>query len=100
PARAGALLDGAGWRQGPGGERLRGGATLSVALATNDDPARKIAVEAVARDLRAVGFRVQVEVKAWPELAREELAQRKFQAVLLGQWTPTADPDGLRDLWG
>ncbi len=28
------------------------------------------------------------------------VAPREFQAVLLGQWTPTVDPDGLRDLWG
>jgi peptide/nickel transport system substrate-binding protein len=99
-ARADSLLDGAGWRQGAGGERLKGGAALSITLATNDDPARRAAAEAIARDLRAVGFRVQVEVKPWAELARDELATRKFQAVLLGQWTPTVDPDGLRDLWG
>ncbi len=100
PARAGALLDGAGWRAGAGGERLRGGAPLGVTLTTNDDPARRAAADAVARDLRAVGFRVQVEIKPWAELARDDLATRKFQAVLLGQWTPTVDPDGLRDLWG
>jgi peptide/nickel transport system substrate-binding protein len=100
PARARTLLDGAGWAPAAGGERLRGTAVLSVTLATNDDPARRTAAEAVARDLRAVGFRVQVEVKPWAELARDEVAPRKFQAVLLGQWTPTADPDGLRDLWG
>jgi peptide/nickel transport system substrate-binding protein len=99
-ARADSLLDGAGWRQAAGGERLRGTTPLSVTLATNDDPARRAAADAIARDLRAVGFRVQVEVKPWADLAREELAPRKFQALLLGQWTPTADPDGLRDLWG
>jgi peptide/nickel transport system substrate-binding protein len=99
-ARAESLLDAAGWRQASGSERQRGGAALSISLATNDDPARRAAADAIARDLRAVGFRVQVEVKPWVDLAREELAQRKFQAVLLGQWTPTADPDGLRDLWG
>lgn len=100
PQRAAALLDGAGWRQGPGGERLKGSAPLSVTLTTNDDPARQTAADAVARDLKVVGFRVQVETKPWAELARDELAQRKFQAVVLGQWTPTVDPDGLRDLWG
>jgi ABC-type transport system substrate-binding protein len=99
PARAGALLESAGWRVGAGGQRLRGATPLSVTLATNDEPARRAAAEAVARDLRAVGFRVQVEAKPWAELAREELASRKYQAVLLGQWIPTADPDGLRDLW-
>jgi len=98
--RAASLLDGAGWRPAAGGERLKGGAALSVTLATNDDPARRAAADVVARDLRAVGFRVQVEVKPWAELARDELAPRKFQAVLLGQWMPTVDPDGLRDLWG
>jgi ABC-type transport system substrate-binding protein len=53
----------------------------------------------VARDLRAVGFRVQVSPRDWAELAREELAQRDFQAVVLGQWQPTTDPDALRDVW-
>jgi len=99
PDRARALLDSAGWRPGPNGERTRQGQPLAVSLATNDDPARRRAAEAVARDLRAVGFRVQVSPRDWAELAREELAQRDFQAVVLGQWQPATDPDVLRDVW-
>jgi peptide/nickel transport system substrate-binding protein len=99
PERARVLLDAAGWRVGPGGTRARGGTPLEITLATNDDPARRRAAASVADDLRAVGFRVEVAVRPWAELAREELAQRRYQAVLLGQWTPTADPDGLRDQW-
>ncbi len=99
PARAAALLDAAGWQLRPGGERARNGMPLSVTLATNDDPLRRAAADAVARDLRAVGFRVEVAVRPWEDLLREDLAPKRYQALLLGQWTPTADPDGLRDLW-
>jgi ABC-type transport system substrate-binding protein len=99
PARAAALLDAAGWQLRPGGERARNGTPLSVTLATNDDPLRRAAADAVARDLRAVGFRVEVAVRPWEDLLREDLAPKRYQALLLGQWTPTADPDGLRDLW-
>jgi peptide/nickel transport system substrate-binding protein len=38
-------------------------------------------------------------VREWPDLAREELAQRRYQAVLLGQWLPVGDPSSLDDLW-
>ncbi|HZU04702.1 MAG TPA: peptide ABC transporter substrate-binding protein [Chloroflexota bacterium] len=99
PDQARALLERAGWRAGAAGERSRNGTPLAITLLTNDDPARRRAAEAVARDLRAVGFRVQVAARPWAELAREELAPQHYQAVLLGQWTPTADPDGLRALW-
>ncbi len=99
PARAAALLDSAGWRTAAGGERARASAPLSVTLSTNDEPERRRAAEAVARDLRAVGFRVEVAVRPWSELARDAMALRRYQALLLGHWMPTLDPDGLRELW-
>jgi peptide/nickel transport system substrate-binding protein len=99
PDRARALLESAGWRASQGGERARNGVPLAFTIATNDDPARRAAAEAVARDLRAVGFQAQVTVRDWPSLAREELAQRRFQAVVLGQWLPVADPSVLDDVW-
>ncbi len=101
PDRARALLNDAGWRAGPNGERARGPSQpLAVTVTTNDDPTRRQVAEAIARDLRAVGFRVQVAPRDWTDLAREDLAQRDFQAVVLGQWQPTTDPDALRDVWG
>jgi len=99
PERARAVLDGAGWRVGANGERARAGTPLAFTLLTNDDPARRRAADAVARDLRAVGFRVQVSVRDWAALARDELAQRRYQAVVLGQWQPLGDPDGLNAIW-
>jgi peptide/nickel transport system substrate-binding protein len=103
PDRARALLDGAGWRAGPNGERTRGGSAqgtpLAVTLLTNENPTRRRTAEGVARDLRAVGFRVQVALRDWAELAREDLAPRSFQAVVLGQWQPATDPDALHDVW-
>jgi peptide/nickel transport system substrate-binding protein len=99
PDRARALLDGAGWRATAGGERQRQGRPLAISLVTNPDAGRQRAAEAVARDLRAVGFRVEVVLRPWDELAREELAGGRFQALLGGYWTPRRDPDLLRDLW-
>lgn len=99
PDRARALLDGAGWRSTAGGERQRQGQPLAIAVLTNPDEGRQRAAEAVARDLRAVGFRVEVVVRPWAELVREELAGGRFQALLGGYWTPRRDPDLLRDLW-
>ena len=99
PERARALLDGAGWRVAAGGERQRQGQPLAISIITNPDHARQRTAEAVARDLRAVGFRVDVVLRPWAELVREELSGGRFQALIGSYWTPRRDPDLLRDLW-
>lgn len=94
PVRARELLDNAGWRVPEGGTvRQKDGQRLQFVLLTNDNPQRITAAQEIARQLEAIGFKVDVQATAWSGFVRDFLVPREFQVALAEQWSPNADPD-------
>jgi peptide/nickel transport system substrate-binding protein len=89
-ALAALLLDEAGWRLTPAGVRMRGSIELAFSLATNSDPVRVAAAQAVAQAWNSLGARVTVEARGATALVRDLLEQRSFQVALFAS---TAEPD-------
>lgn len=62
PAKANALLDGAGWTKGPDGVRAKNGQRLSLSyVVVGTNKPRETAAGMVAADLKALGIEVQVK---------------------------------------
>jgi peptide/nickel transport system substrate-binding protein len=94
PAEARKLLDSAGWALGAGGVRSRGGVTMTVVLAANNDlPANVSMAQDIANDLRAVGVDAQLALVSREALLRDYLGPRAFHMVLAGWEASGADPD-------
>jgi peptide/nickel transport system substrate-binding protein len=100
-ARAAALLDSLGWRDGDGdGVRERGGRPLSLVILVPTSSAlrQRIAV-ALQQQLAAIGVRLdirQLELNAF----QEQMGARRFDLVM-GSWVLTdGSPSGLRNTWG
>jgi peptide/nickel transport system substrate-binding protein len=99
PAEAEALLDQAGWARPAAGQTRRHEADLlTAALLTSDSPARVGEAEAVAEQLRQVGFRVDVRALPLETLRDAYLETGSFDLALLGRWLPESDPDQFA-LW-
>ncbi len=99
PKKAEELLDSAGWhRSSSNGVRKKDGQTLSFVILTNDNKRRIKAGEMVAEDLRAVGFKTEVQALPWADLLKDYMSNRTFIAAIAEQWLLTADPD-LYSLW-
>lgn len=89
PARAGRILDEAGWRKGADGIRVRGGTRAAFTLMyPADDSVRKAFAQAFVSDARAVGIDVTLDGLGWeaiePRMVRD--------ALVLGGGNPF-DPD-------
>jgi peptide/nickel transport system substrate-binding protein len=92
PARAGALLDDAGWVAGPGGIRQRDGRPLSFTLITQAGYAvRENVAQAIERQLRDVGVDVKVELHDGTALSAIWFEGR-FDAML-HWWQMPSDPE-------
>jgi peptide/nickel transport system substrate-binding protein len=93
-------IERAGWRDvDKEGARLRDGRPLRFTLVTNDRPERVAAAEEVARQLGALGARVEVQQVGWSGLIADLLQPGRFQAALVELHDPTPIPDpGAR--WG
>ena len=55
PARAGQMLDAAGWKVGASGAREKGGQALAFTLLTDNDPLRAGVATVLARQFTAIG---------------------------------------------
>lgn len=93
PSAAGRILDEAGWRAGPNGQRQRDGVPLTVALVTADTPERQAVARTLADQLGKIGVQLDVKIVAADELLDNYLEPRRFEAALLGQWGMGSDPD-------
>lgn len=92
PARAGQLLDAAGWKVGASGVREKGGQPLAFTLLTDNDPLRVGVANVLARQFTAIGVKATVAAKS-PEEIAQLLATRRFDAALSGWEGLAADPD-------
>lgn len=91
PAKAGELLDQAGWRDSDGdGLRDKEGRSLAFNLLTSDDPDRIKVAEAASKQWRQVGIGASVEVVGAG--LGDRLAKHQFQAAL-AEVLLTGDPD-------
>ena len=92
-ARAGQLLDEAGWIDSDGdGVRDKDGVPLAFRLHTNDDTLRAELIQRVAEDWQQLGIRVTAEPLPFNTLVNDLLDKRTFDAALIG-WEQTGDPD-------
>ncbi|MDA8189486.1 MAG: ABC transporter substrate-binding protein [Dehalococcoidales bacterium] len=97
PMEAKNILDNAGWRDTDGDAvRDKNGQKLAFVLLTNDNPRRVKAAEEISRELQEVGIKVTVQAAGWSGFIRDFLAPRKFEAALVEQWSPGADPDSYQ----
>lgn len=92
PERARQLLQEAGWQLNANGIWERGGQELSFSLITNDDPLRVREGQAIVRQWRRMGVRVNLSASGTVGLLQDFLAPRRFQAALFGFDVGT-DPD-------
>ncbi|TCK22075.1 ABC transporter substrate-binding protein [Pseudonocardia endophytica] len=94
PAQAGALLDAAGWVQGPDGIRIKDGKrlTLNWLIPAPTPPAN----EPVQQQLRKIGVEVRLNPVAPPKYVEQ---QQKGQFDLTAVAVTRADPDILRNLF-
>jgi peptide/nickel transport system substrate-binding protein len=96
-ARAGQLLDAAGWALAGDGVRVRGGKRLLLRLLTTDAPGRAQLAGRIAQSLAQVGVEVRLEARPPAELfdrVNGPLARRGFDLAL---YASTGDLDPLGD---
>ena len=97
PARARALLDTYGYadRDGDGWRETPDGAPLVLSVASQDDDTSRRLAELWLRDMTALGLRIQVQVRRWPENLKAALAGK------LQLWdvaSLSSSPDGQTSL--
>jgi peptide/nickel transport system substrate-binding protein len=83
PARAGRLLEEAGWvdRNGDGVREGPGGARLAFSLLTGDRPLNRAIVEVIQSQLREVGAEVEIQVLEFQTMLAQHRG-RQFDGVL------------------
>src|SRR5579862_3031564 len=92
-ARAGALLDQAGWQRGPDGIRVKDGQRLAPAILVADLPDHVAMANSIAQQLRLTGMDATVQAAGFDGLVKDFLVPRKFQIALLDWDEPGNDPD-------
>ncbi len=98
PARARALLDSAGWREGADQIRHRGGRPLAVdILVPSTSSARKQLAETIQQMWKAVGVAATITGVDFP-VFQQRLAQGRFDAMI-GAWLDEPSPRNLADQW-
>jgi peptide/nickel transport system substrate-binding protein len=99
PAAARGHLERAGWLAPPsGGPRRRDGIELRFGLLTSDGDLRRHEAAELARQLREVGFGVDVETTSLEAMIGDRLRLGRFDAAVLGRWLANLDPDQFA-LW-
>ncbi len=88
PARAGALLDEAGWHEGPEGWRSNeAGERLAFTLmSTAGDRSRELVEQVLQNQWREVGIDVSIQNQPARVLFGETIQQRKFPGLALFAW--------------
>ncbi len=93
-----------GWRRTPtgtpgptapdnAGPLQKDGRPLTLSLVINDRPERVAAAEEIARELGAMGIRVDIQKVGWGGLIGDVLPTGRFQCVLLETFDPAAVPN-------
>ena len=95
--RAAAALDSLGYTAGADGLRARDGTPLVLPLLTTDDAERVAVANEIARQWRAIGVQVDVQVVA-ADVLRQRLSAHDFTLALYGLQRLGADPD-VYELW-
>ncbi|MFN8524948.1 MAG: peptide ABC transporter substrate-binding protein [Chloroflexota bacterium] len=93
PAAAVTLLEEDGWRLAADGVRETREGRLAFTLLTDDSDERLAVAGELARQLGAIGFAVRIRPLPADELEENYLATGQFEAALIGQRQPGADPD-------
>jgi len=93
PDRSRALLEQAGWTRGPDGVRVKEDARLTLTLLTADLPGQSELAEAIAVQLREVGFEIEVQVTGPSVLLNDFLLTHEFDVVLYTWLLNGLDPD-------
>lgn len=84
------ILDGAGWRAGPDGVRIRDGERAQFTVMYNAaDTVRRDLAQAFASDALAVGIEVDLEALSWDRIT----PRVERDAILLGGGDEPYDPD-------
>ncbi|MEZ4455255.1 MAG: peptide ABC transporter substrate-binding protein [Gemmatimonadales bacterium] len=97
-ARAGALLDEAGWRPGAAGIRRRGTARLAVdILVPSTSTARRQLAEGVQQMWKDVGVAATITAVDFP-VFQQRLSEGRFDAMV-GAWLDNPSPRSLEDQW-
>lgn len=97
-AKAGALLDSAGWRMGPGAVRVKNGQRLEFALSTPNSSAPRHAYSVLLQEaFRRIGAAVKIDESDIGSFAAKQNA-RTFDAILASYGT---DPSvsGFKQSW-
>jgi peptide/nickel transport system substrate-binding protein len=98
-AAAGALLDSAGWRAGPGGIRQKDGQPLRFTLLTPQSSAPRMAYAVLLQDqFRRVGADVSLETLDFPTFVTRT-RDGDYEAALQG-WGTDPGPGAFRGRWG
>jgi len=92
PPRARELLEGAGWKMGPNGVRMKDGQACRLVCATYSDPVRVSMVTAIQGMLKSVGMDLEIQTMSLP--ASEDLARQGKSNMTYMEWRGI-DPDIL-----
>ncbi len=94
PAGAKQLLEQAGWKDlDAEGVRVKDGHRLQLVILTNDRPDRIALAQAVARQWKEIGVRLEVHSVGWSGFIQDFLVPRSFHTALTEYWSPNVDPD-------
>ncbi|MDB5382432.1 MAG: peptide transporter [Rhodospirillales bacterium] len=95
PARAGALLDEAGWRRGPDGVRRNpAGERLAIDLMTTaGNRSREQVQQVMQAQWRAAGIEARIRNEPPRVLFAETMSRRRFQGAVLFAWI--SEPEGV-----
>jgi len=84
PGGALAILDGAGWKPGPGGIRYKDGAPLTLRLVVHTNGEYGLVARRLAAYWRAVGVEVKVDAEDDATTFQNALAYHNYDAVIYG----------------
>lgn len=92
PAKAGALLEEAGFKKNKNGILERNGKPLSFEILTNQNKQREMSAVLIQRRLKEIGIDVRIRVLEWASFISRFIKTGDFDVVLLG-WQLAIDPD-------
>lgn len=91
------LLEGAGWKRGEDGVRVREEERLAFTLMTLDLPTFAMAAEELAHEWEALGADVRIEMRSPHELRQNHIQPREYEALLYVQ--APGSPPNLYSYW-